>query len=84
MILKDNSHSRKEVVSYLSSKNIECRPIVTGNFLKNKEVLRYFNYEVSDTLENAEYIDSNGFFVGNHQIDLRSEIEYLFETLQGF
>ena len=84
LILKDNSHSRKEVVSYLSSKNIECRPIVTGNFLKNKEVLRYFNYEVSDTLENAEYIDSNGFFVGNHQIDLRSEIEYLFETLQGF
>ncbi|EFJ8620609.1 DegT/DnrJ/EryC1/StrS family aminotransferase, partial [Escherichia coli] len=59
---------RKSLVNNLISAGIECRPIVTGNFLKNERVLSYFDYSVHDTVANAEYIDKNGFFVGNHQI----------------
>ncbi|EFF5502645.1 DegT/DnrJ/EryC1/StrS family aminotransferase, partial [Escherichia coli] len=61
---------RKSLVNNLISAGIECRPIVTGNFLKNERVLSYFDYSVHDTVANAEYIDKNGFFVGNHQIPL--------------
>jgi CDP-6-deoxy-D-xylo-4-hexulose-3-dehydrase len=38
---------------------------VAGNFAKN-EVVKYFDSEVHGTLKNADYIDRNGLFVGNH------------------
>jgi len=54
---------------------------VTGNFVKNKDVLQYFDYEISDNLENAEYVDQNGLFVGNHQIDIKNQIRFLHKIL---
>lgn len=73
--------TRKEVVKKLVDNGIECRPIVTGNFLKNKEVLKYFDYEVAGTVENAEYLDQHGLFVGNHQIDLTEQLDLLYKVL---
>lgn len=73
---------RKDVVDMLNEKNIDCRPIVTGNFTRN-EVLKYFNYEIHGELINAEYLHKNGFFVGNSQADLREEIKFLFDNLNG-
>lgn len=84
LILKSNaSVTRNELVKHLADNQIETRPIVTGNFLKNTEVLRYFEYEVSGTLENAQYINDYGFFVGNHHIPIIKEIDYLFEVLDS-
>lgn len=73
--------SRQQLVKVLVDNLIECRPIVTGNFLKNKEVLEYFDYEISGTMKNAEYIDKNGLFVGNHHVDISTQIDFLFETV---
>ena len=82
LVLKENApYDRKRLVKILSSNGIECRPIVTGNFLKNKEALKYFDYEVSGTLDAAEYIDVNGFFVGNQQNDIQNEIRHLNDML---
>ncbi len=82
LIIKDGADiKRHEVISSLSEHNIDCRPIVTGNFLKNKSVLEYFDYEVHESLVNSEHLDKNGFFVGNHQIDLVKEINYLHKVL---
>ena len=78
LVIKTNApFTRKELVSVLQQADIECRPIVTGNFLKNTEVLGYFDYEIAGEIEAAEYIDKNGLFVGNHQVDIRSNIDYL-------
>jgi CDP-6-deoxy-D-xylo-4-hexulose-3-dehydrase len=82
LILKENApYSRAELVKKLVENGIECRPIVTGNFLKNKEVLEFFDYEVAGTLEAAEYLDENGLFVGNHQNDIEAEIKLLAKVL---
>ena len=82
LILNENSpYSRAELVKLLTANGIECRPIVTGNFLKNKEVLEYFDYEVSGSLEAAEYLDEHGLFVGNHQNDIEAEIKKLADIL---
>ena len=78
MVLNENSPiSRPKLVELLKKKNIDCRPIVTGNFLKNTEVLKHFNYEVGGGVANAEYIDKHGLFVGNHHVDISHNIEYL-------
>jgi CDP-6-deoxy-D-xylo-4-hexulose-3-dehydrase len=81
IIKEDVLADRGEIISVLSKNGIDCRPIVTGNFLKNKSVLEHFDYEVHGELLNSEHLDKNGFFVGNHQIDLSKEIEYLNKTL---
>jgi CDP-6-deoxy-D-xylo-4-hexulose-3-dehydrase len=57
--------TRKMLVAKLNELGFECRPIVAGNFAKN-EVVKYFDSEVHGTLTNAEHIDQNGLFVGNH------------------
>lgn len=82
LILNEKApYNRAELVKRLTENGIECRPIVTGNFLKNIEVLEYFDYEVSNSLEAAEYLDENGLFVGNHQNDISKEINLLSEIL---
>ncbi|MCV2401647.1 DegT/DnrJ/EryC1/StrS family aminotransferase [Marinomonas sp. C2222] len=82
LILKQNApYSRADLVKKLMENGIECRPIVTGNFLKNKEVLEFFDYEVAGTLEAAEYLDAHGLFVGNHQVDIKDNIKALRDLL---
>ncbi|MDD4962485.1 MAG: DegT/DnrJ/EryC1/StrS family aminotransferase [Gallionella sp.] len=66
LVIRPNSSlNRKDLVSKLNELGFECRPIVAGNFAKN-EVVKYFDSEVHGTLKNAEHIDQNGLFVGNH------------------
>lgn len=68
--------TRKALVVKLNEFGFECRPIVAGNFAKN-EVVKYFDSEVHGTLKNAEHIDQNGLFVGNHHYPIVDGINAL-------
>ncbi len=61
--------TRKALVTRLEVLGFECRPIVAGNFAKN-EVVKYFDSEVHGSLKNAEHVDQNGLFVGNHHFPI--------------
>jgi CDP-6-deoxy-D-xylo-4-hexulose-3-dehydrase len=63
------SLTRDELLSKLNALGFEVRPIVAGNFAKN-EVIKYFDSEVHGILKNAEHIDRNGLFVGNHHFPI--------------
>lgn len=81
MVIKDGSGvDRKKIVKQLEKFEIETRPIVAGNFAKN-EVVKYFNHEIFGELKNAQYIDSHGLFVGNNQVDIRSQVDLLAKAL---
>lgn len=82
IIKKESGLFRSQIVSKLNKANIDVRPIVTGDFTKN-EVLKYFDYEIFGEMKNASYLDKNGFFVGNHQVDLTKELNYLHEILNS-
>ena len=84
LMLRERSPlTRAQLVEELTKNKIECRPIVTGNFLKNTKVLSYFDYEVSGETTGADYIDKNGLFVGNHQVDLTNEIDFLHKVINN-
>ncbi len=72
--------TRKVLVKQLQELGFECRPIVAGNFAKN-EVVKYFDSEVHGTLTNAEHIDRNGLFVGNHHYPIPEAIAALVNGL---
>jgi CDP-6-deoxy-D-xylo-4-hexulose-3-dehydrase len=65
--------TRKALVIKLNKLGFECRPIVAGNFAKN-EVVKYFDSEIHGVLKNAEHIDQNGLFVGNHHYPIPDAI----------
>jgi CDP-6-deoxy-D-xylo-4-hexulose-3-dehydrase len=67
---------RKHLLTRLNELGFECRPIVAGNFAKN-EVVKYFDFEVHGVLRNADYIDQNGLFVGNHHYPIPRAFEAL-------
>jgi CDP-6-deoxy-D-xylo-4-hexulose-3-dehydrase len=72
----DTSLSRKDIVRQLDEAGFECRPIVAGNFAKN-DVLKYFDFEIFETLDNADYADQNGLFIGNHHYPIPDAFDVL-------
>jgi CDP-6-deoxy-D-xylo-4-hexulose-3-dehydrase len=74
LVIRPNSKlTRKALVIKLNELGFECRPIVAGNFAKN-EVVKYFDSEIHGILKNAEHIDQNGLFVGNHHYPIPDAI----------
>lgn len=65
--------TRDELVKRLRDLGFEVRPIVAGNFAKN-EVVKYFDSEIAGELKNAEHIDGNGLFVGNHHYSIEDAV----------
>lgn len=76
IIRKTSKINRQILIRRLNELGFECRPIVAGNFAKNK-VVKYFNYEIFDDLRNSEYIDKNGLFIGNHHYNISDTINQL-------
>lgn len=72
----DAGLKRADLVKDLTAAGFECRPIVAGNFAKN-EVMKYFDYSIHGELKNADYIDDNGLFVGNHHYPIDEAVEAL-------
>ena len=81
IIKPDSKLQRKELIKRLQDYNIDCRPIVTGNFTRN-EVMKFFEYEIHSELKNADYLHENGLFIGNSQVCLKEEIKYLSKVLK--
>lgn len=77
MVLKPGSNrNRDDLIHNLNEKGFECRPIVAGNFVNN-DVVKFFNKEFYGNLKNADWIDKNGLFIGNHHIDMKEAIKSL-------
>lgn len=82
MVLADDApFDREQLVAVLQDHRIDCRPIVAGNFAKN-EVMSWFDYEIHGQLTNADWIDRNGLFIGNHHYALDAEFALLRDALR--
>ena len=77
LMIKDRIDiSREKVFKYLDFFNIEYRPVVTGNFL-NQPVCKYIDIIDNGTMINANYIDKNAFYIGNHHFDISTQLKHL-------
>lgn len=72
---------RKKVLQRLKDAGIEHRIITGGNILRH-DVVKYYDHTVTRRT-NADIAHDNGFFLGNHPIDIRDRLDYLHETLKG-
>ena len=67
---------RKELVERLTENGVECRPIVSGNFVRNP-VMKFLDHRIHGDLSNADWIHEDGLFVGNHHFDITTQLEHL-------
>ena len=82
LIIKNKKIKRDKLVKYLEKKNIDTRPIASGDFTK-KKVFKYFDSD-KNYYKNASYVDKNGFFIGNHSTKIEKELLYLRRTIEKF
>jgi CDP-6-deoxy-D-xylo-4-hexulose-3-dehydrase len=81
VVLEDSDPGlRDRIVSALNEAEIEVRPIVAGNFVRNP-VIERLPHTVYGDLSAADDIHNNGFFVGNHGSDNTAETDYFIEVL---
>lgn len=75
LVLKGKLEGRRaEIVKMLQDNNVECRPIVAGNFLNNP-VIQHLNHSIGSEIKHADYLDTNGLFIGNHHYDISQQLE---------
>jgi len=83
MVLDETSSvSREQLVAALDAEKIETRPIVAGNFAKNEVVRKHMEHAIHGELTNADNIDRNGLFIGNHHFPLEEQFECLHRALR--
>jgi CDP-6-deoxy-D-xylo-4-hexulose-3-dehydrase len=51
--------------------------MITGGCFPRHDVIKYFDYDIVNNLDNADLAHDRGFFVGNHPRDVRPGIEQL-------
>ncbi|MFD2100197.1 DegT/DnrJ/EryC1/StrS family aminotransferase [Flagellimonas iocasae] len=83
LLTDKNIGKREELLKVLTHKGIDVRPIVAGNFTRNKAI-EFLDYEIFGSLENADYIHNQGFFVGNHSKPNYDKVDLLIEILERF
>ena len=79
-IIFDDDVQRKKFIELCDENNIEYRPIVAGNFTKNK-VIDYFDYSIYGDLKNSNIIHNNGLFIGNHHFDVKKDLDKIYNLL---
>lgn len=73
--------TRTQLIQIFERNGVQYRPIVTGNFAKNTDVLKYFDFEIFGELLNAEHLDKHGLFIGNHHVDVRGKLKEIRQLL---
>lgn len=76
-LIFSSEDAKNFAVEKLGKFNIECRPIVSGNILKQP----VFSYIEPEEFPNADILHNNGIMLGNHQFPIVNEINYLLSTL---
>lgn len=80
-ILFNSPEERTKVVKLFGKLNIECRPIVAGNFTRN-EVIKFFHYSIYGGLENSDKVHDCGLFIGNHHFECCEQIKTIMDLIK--
>ena len=81
-IIFESELDRTKCVELFKKEDVECRPIVAGNFTKNK-VIDYFDYSIYGDLKNADILHNRGLFIGNHHYDVKDKLDEIYNLMKN-
>jgi CDP-6-deoxy-D-xylo-4-hexulose-3-dehydrase len=78
-MLNENLIDKKEkILKFLSSKGIENRPILSGNFLNQPAAKTYNLNKANLNFKNADEVEKRGFFIGLHTTRIsKKDLDFL-------
>lgn len=79
-IFCDNPEKRNQAINFCDKNQIESRPIISGNLLKQTCYKKYDDYK---KFKNSEYLHNNAFYVGLHSKVSRKNIVKLTDYLNN-
>jgi CDP-6-deoxy-D-xylo-4-hexulose-3-dehydrase len=84
ILLNQNERNNREtLIEIFKRRGIEYRPIVAGNFTKQK-VMKYLDHVALNVYPVADHVHDNGVFVGNDAKELLDELGLLDEALSEY
>ena len=79
---KEPASQKKRIVGILNEKEIETRPVLTGNFLAQPSIRRITkNLLPPESFKSASMISETAFLIGAHHDMREDQINFLCETL---
>lgn len=82
VIKKNNKFHKNEIEIFLNKKNIDTRPIIAGNIVR-QPFLKLFKYRKT-SLVNSDIVMNSGFFLGLHHKLSESNIKFILNTFKNF
>jgi len=83
-IKKGAPFTRGEITRHLEEKNIQTRPIFTGNILRQPAYKHLIQYQLTKEFPVADDIMMNGFVIGCHHGLIAEQLDYLEYTIEAF
>ena len=85
IIKKNNKFNKKDFQIYLEKKNIQTRPIFSGNILRHPAFQHLVNKKNKiNSFPNSDYIMKNGVLIGCHQGLEKKDIKYIHIIFTNF
>ncbi|HTO10735.1 MAG TPA: DegT/DnrJ/EryC1/StrS family aminotransferase [Candidatus Binatia bacterium] len=75
--------SREALVEFLEGRGVATRPIMAGNF-RDQPAIRLFPHRIAGSLERAEHVMRQSFFIGNHHVIGEADRKYVVTCLDEF
>ncbi|MBD3196374.1 MAG: aminotransferase class I/II-fold pyridoxal phosphate-dependent enzyme [Candidatus Lokiarchaeota archaeon] len=83
IVKKKAPFTRREFITYLEDNNIETRPIMGGNFVR-QPVLDSQEYRIINDLSNSQLIFENGIFIGLNHESTKNKLKKIIQILDKF
>lgn len=74
VVEKGSPVDRATVLAKLAAAGVETRPVVAGNFVRNP-VVQHLPHDPPGPLPHADEVHDAGFYIGNHQWDVREGLD---------
>jgi len=71
------AENRSSIVSELQKNNVEVRPLIAGAMHKNPFIKKYITREHNKSFPNCELVDTQGFYIPNHQDISEEDIKFI-------
>lgn len=81
-IRPNDKFTRRDLIQFLESRNIETRPVMAGNMAEQPSMEHVVHRK--DSLPNAEFVMRNSLFLGNHHMIREEEREYMIRCIEEF
>jgi CDP-6-deoxy-D-xylo-4-hexulose-3-dehydrase len=81
--IREGKFERNELISFLSSKNIDTRLLFAGNIIKQPYMINR-KFRISGDLKNSDYVMNNTFWIGVFPGLKKKHLNYVCKAIEEF